>query len=300
MASSSLGLHVDVATTTSSTTIADSPATLNQDFRATSTTLKLLHGYWNRCCHSNNDEWFHRLWELHAGHTRHYHTAVHLLEMCQLFDTASSVMMVCCSSSSSSSSSSHKKNHDDEVLDNDEQHQQQQQPYDTVAILLAIFFHDAVYDATSNSNEEDSASLFHSFATETTTAITETTLRDVMDWIMATKTHQANAGPSSPSNPNLQLFLDLDMAVLGKTNVAYECYASLIRREYQHVPWPDYCEKRASILQKFLQQPHIYSTNLFQTALEQRARENLANEIESLQRGDIPGSAQPSEQALLL
>jgi predicted metal-dependent HD superfamily phosphohydrolase len=267
--SSSLTLTVDEKTTTR---IEDSPATKNLEFQATSATLKLLHGYWNRCCrtnNNNNDEWFYRLWELHTEHTRHYHTAVHLLEMCQLFDAAVSSMRS-------------SFNNLDRIMEEDE-------PYDDTAILLAIFFHDAVYATTSSSNEEDSAKLFRSFAIEA--GIRDETTRDVFDWIMATKTHQASV--INASNRNLQLFLDLDMAVLGKTSAAYIKYASLIRREYDHVPANDYCEKRATILQSFLQQPHIYSTALFQNALEQRARENLQYEIDSLRRGHIPGSAPP-------
>lgn len=278
------------ATTTPCNRIEDAPATTNLDFRSTSTTLKVLHGYWNRCCPSNNDEWFHRVWELHTESSRHYHTAVHLLEMCQLFDTAtSSSRRVVLTSSSSSSSLSRKTSIDNEdIVEEDDQ-----QPYDTKAILLAIFFHDAVYDPTSSRNEEDSAHLFRAFAAETA-AIDNETVRNVVDWIMATKTHQMSSSSSSSPNPNLQLFLDLDMAVLGKTATAYEHYAKLVRCEYQHVPLAVYCEKRATVLAGFLQQAHIYGTDRFQTALEQRARENLANEIESLRRGYILGSAPPS------
>jgi predicted metal-dependent HD superfamily phosphohydrolase len=280
-----------MATTMTTTRIEDAPATTNQDFRSTSTTLQQLRGYWHRCCRRHDshhgDEWFHRVWELHTDNSRHYHTAVHLLEMCQLFDAACASL----AASAAASSSHHHPEAEEEEIDDDAGNNDRHPPlpsYHTEAILLAIFFHDAVYDATSSRNEEDSAHLFRSFAAETA-AIDESTIRDVVDWIMATKTHQVSSS-SLPPNPNLQLFLDLDMAVLGKTATAYAHYANLVRREYQHVPLAVYCEKRATVLQDFLRQPHIYGTDLFRTALERRARENLAHEIESLRRGAILGS----------
>ena len=56
----------------------------------------------------------------------------------------------------------------------------------------------------------------------------------------------------SDDNSNLLNFLDADMAVLGKQPAAYDHYAALIRKEYQHVPHDTYCEKRADILESFL------------------------------------------------
>jgi len=114
----------------------------------------------------------------------------------------------------------------------------------------------------------------------------------------------------------LSLFLDLDMSVLGKSQQAYMSYAGLIRKEYSFVPRTTYCEKRAEILQSFLTtttntttntttttdeknhddddddkqkiQKPIYLSKIFQDAFEDRARQNLTNEIELLQKGTIP------------
>jgi predicted metal-dependent HD superfamily phosphohydrolase len=86
-----------------------------------------------------------------------------------------------------------------------------------------------------------------------------------------------------------QVFLDLDMAVLGKRTDAYLAYAALIRQEFDFVPRDVYCEKRAAILGSFLQQPRIYPSNLFHHALEEQARRNLQTEIDMLNRGIING-----------
>jgi len=79
------------------------------------------------------------------------------------------------------------------------------------------------------------------------------------------------------------------MAVLGKQPMAYLAYAALIRQEYHHVPHAVYCNKRAEILEDFLKQSQIYGTSVFVQALEQRARDNVRQEIQLLRRGQIPG-----------
>lgn len=234
--------------------IADAPTTRNCEFRATSTTLQALRTYWNRC--SNNDEWFHRLWDMHTSHTRHYHTAVHLLEMCELLDIVASTEQI-------------------------------ESSLDTTSMLLAIFFHDAVYDAKSKTNEEDSAELFSSFAK--TVNLDPLVASKVSNWILATKTHQPQHSAVSDDALSLQLFLDLDMAVLGKTAQAYAEYARLIRCEYSFVPLDTYCTTRAKVLELFLQQPTIYGNDHMRNALEVRARDNLASEIQMLRTGIIPG-----------
>jgi predicted metal-dependent HD superfamily phosphohydrolase len=156
------------------------------------------------------------------------------------------------------------------------------------ALVLATFFHDAIYNVHSGTNEEDSAVLFQQFVQELReggVAIARDLEDTVVQMILATQKHQV----SSEHDPLLALFLDLDMAVLGKEATAYDQYAQLIRREYQHVPHDTYCEKRAEILEEFLKQPQIYGTETLLVALEQRARDNLQREIECLRRGEIPG-----------
>jgi predicted metal-dependent HD superfamily phosphohydrolase len=91
--------------------------------------------------------------------------------------------------------------------------------------------------------------------------------------------------------------LDADMSVLGKEPKAYDAYASMIRREYIHVPHQVYCEKRSDILQSFLgdledetKSKSIYLSNDMRSALETQAISNLRREISSLRSGIIPNS----------
>lgn len=197
-------------------------------------------------------EWLSTLWSLHSQPERHYHTAVHLQEMISYYEILKDSPCLA---------------HSD---------------FESNIILLAIFFHDSIYDVHSTTNEEDSAKLFEKFANEL--ALDQTLQKQVVDYILATKKHQV----SQDNTIGMSIFLDLDMAVLGKASNAYQVYANLIRREYDYVPIDTYCDKRAEILTIFLQQERIYGTAILRETWETRARENIQTEIEMLRQGMIP------------
>jgi predicted metal-dependent HD superfamily phosphohydrolase len=202
--------------------------------------------------------WFDRLCQYHKEEHRHYHTLMHLEEMFMYLD-----LVV--------------KSQETAIT-----------PQEEKALVLATFFHDSIYNVHSSTNEEDSAALFQAFMRESTSdgnANHHDIESFVVRCILATKKHEF--APENP--PILNLFLDLDMSVLGKDIQAYMKYASLIRKEYSFVPHEVYCEKRAEILELFLKQPQIFGTHPMLQAFEQRARDNIASEIDMLRRGQIPG-----------
>lgn len=211
---------------------------------------------------SISDAWFHRIYHQHNETGRYYHTAVHLKEMLeylQLLESSKDDTTLLPTSSS--------------------------QWY-----RLAIFFHDVVYNPQSSQNERDSILLFAQFCKELN--LPETTKNVVSTLILATEKHQIihTDGDDNVEDPLQQVFLDMDMAVLGKKTGAYLAYAALIRKEYSFVPRQVYCEKRAAILDSFLKQrPQIYLSDIFHQALEKQARQNLKKEIELLLEGLIPG-----------
>lgn len=152
-------------------------------------------------------------------------------------------------------------------------------------MVLSVLFHDAIYDPKSGTNEEDSAKLFQEFSQEVHLQDDKNLIKTVHRYILATKLHKVQEN----NEEELALFLDIDMAVLGKQQTAYLHYAGLIRDEYNFVDRSVYCEKRAEILEQFLKAPKLYGSNAMSLALEQRARDNLAQEICLLKAGVIPG-----------
>ena len=227
---------------------------------------------WMRCKSNMNRPdvsiiWFQRLCQHYSESHRHYHTLMHLEEMFLYHDLLTQ-----------------------HYYNNHGRQQHATEPMtelDQEAIVLATFFHDAVYNVHSVTNEEDSAVLFQTYVQELRqqgVMIMEGLEPMVLQLILATKQHEV----STENSTCLALFLDLDMSVLGKIPQAYSCYAALIRQEYCHVPHEVYCEKRAMVLENFLKQPQIYGTQIMLEALEQRARDNLEQEIQNLRRGIIP------------
>jgi predicted metal-dependent HD superfamily phosphohydrolase len=201
----------------------------------------------------NSDKWFeNKIVAMHSEPGRFYHTLVHLEEMLGFLEFIVN---------------------ETPMTDG----------FDYESLVLAIFFHDIIYDPKSATNEEDSAQLFQDFWKDAQCDRGDQLKSRVVSNILATKHHNA-----TDDDACTQLLLDMDMAVLGKTKEAYWTYAGLIRREYAFVEHQVYCEERAEVLKGFLEHPQIYGTKVMGDALETRARDNLKAEIESLQKGLIP------------
>jgi predicted metal-dependent HD superfamily phosphohydrolase len=143
-----------------------------------------------------------------------------------------------------------------------------------VAVELAIWFHDAIYDTRAQDNEEHSAELAKGCIAD---AGGSAELREaVAALVMATKTHEPSVHPDAP------LVVDVDLSILGQPKERFLEYEAQIRREYHWVPEETFAAKRAEILERFLARKPIYTTDDFFAKFEQRARINLQNSIRGL------------------
>lgn len=142
-------------------------------------------------------------------------------------------------------------------------------------VRLAVWFHDYVYDSRRQDNEEKSAYLASTILDHERYALLRPRLTEL---IMATKSHHARWG-----DPDCQLLLDADLAILGAAPADYDHYAQAIRREYAWVPEDRYREGRRKVLINFLERPRLYHTPALYERLEQAARTNLTCESEALQ-----------------
>jgi predicted metal-dependent HD superfamily phosphohydrolase len=142
-------------------------------------------------------------------------------------------------------------------------------------VLLALWYHDAVYDTQAKDNEETSAAL----ATTAMRAagIVETCVARVHDLIMATR-HSAE-----PTTADQAILLDIDLSILGAERERFAEYEQQIRNEYAWVPEELYRSGRTQVLNTFLQRPRIYSSVEFFTRYEVRARHNLQEAIDTLE-----------------
>jgi predicted metal-dependent HD superfamily phosphohydrolase len=145
---------------------------------------------------------------------------------------------------------------------------------DTDVVFFAIWFHDAVYNTWKNDNEEKSAALAKTVLSKTN--ISAERLQKVVDYILATKTHETNG------DDDLSFFLDFDMSILGSEETIYDIYTKQISDEYSFYPTFLYNRGRKKVLESFLEKTSIYKTPIFKNLFEQSARANIKGELDSL------------------
>jgi predicted metal-dependent HD superfamily phosphohydrolase len=137
------------------------------------------------------------------------------------------------------------------------------------AVKLAVWLHDVFYDSRASDNEERSAEYAERLCERT--SIPEG--RVVSALIQKTKTHEAG------DDPDAQVLIDADLAILGTSESAYRTYADQIRQEYAWVPESDYRNGRRQVLERFLVKSRIFH---LLGHLEKPARRNIAAEIARL------------------
>jgi predicted metal-dependent HD superfamily phosphohydrolase len=146
---------------------------------------------------------------------------------------------------------------------------------DFKAIQLAIWFHDVIYDPRAADNEERSADYADQALAQL--GIPAATVASVHRLILITKTHE-----TAVADIDGHIILDADLATLGASPAQYDAYCQAIRREYAFVPEPEYRLGRAHILNRFLERPRLYHTQLIFEQRERQARQNMAREIAAL------------------
>jgi len=146
-------------------------------------------------------------------------------------------------------------------------------------IDAAIWFHDLVYQPREKGNEETSAVLAHGILTMA--GVPPHAIAAVTSYVRAS----AHARQSVVSNPNLELFLDIDLAILGRPTHEFENYERGIRHEYNVVAAETFCRVRADILRGFLDRP--FRTEYFERKYGAAARANLEASIARLDAGRI-------------
>lgn len=139
---------------------------------------------------------------------------------------------------------------------------------DPLAVEMALWYHDAVYDPRATDNEARSAELARRAA-------------EAMGWarergdraaaLILVSTHRALA-----EDPDARLFADIDLSILGGPSAIFAKYERQVRVEYAWVPEPAFRAARSAILKSFLDRPSIYATPHFRKKYESMARLNLA------------------------
>ena len=154
---------------------------------------------------------------------------------------------------------------------------------DLLAVELAIWFHDAVYDPQAADNEARSAGLARDWMGKCGAAAALTDA--VGQLILATKSHDATLHADAP------LLVDVDLSILGQPPDRFWEYERQIRDEYSWVDKGMSAARRAEILQRFLARARIYHTALFFHRLETQARTNRRASVQPLSVRTANGSS---------
>jgi predicted metal-dependent HD superfamily phosphohydrolase len=148
-------------------------------------------------------------------------------------------------------------------------------------IELALWFHDAFYDVHRQDNEARSADWAQ--AAVRAAGIAQGVARRVHALVMATCHREA------PTDPDAQLLVDVDLAILGADRARFDESDEQIRREFGHLGDGAFRDGRRAVLRGFLARPRIYSTERFAAAFEASARKNLGRALRRLDAESVTG-----------
>lgn len=151
---------------------------------------------------------------------------------------------------------------------------------DDPAVLLAAWFHDAVYDGAADDEERS--------ATWAERVLPPALATEVARLVRLTEEHR----PADDDSAG-QALCDADLAILAAPGERYAEYARDVREEYAHVPDTDFAAGRVAVLRDLLAKPALFQTARGFELWEVAARRNVGAEIERLERtssgGPIPG-----------
>ena len=148
--------------------------------------------------------------------------------------------------------------------------------YDTVPVLLAAWFHDAVYDGERDAEERSAAWSEDALAD----LVPPDVVAEVARLVRMTETHL----PEDRDDNGCALS-DADLAILAAPVDRYEQYRAAVRQEYAHLPDEVFLPGRADVLRSLADKPHLFHTTYAREHWEAPARANLERELAELTQG---------------
>lgn len=142
---------------------------------------------------------------------------------------------------------------------------------DDVELLLAAWFHDAVYDGDRD-DEERSAALAEQRLEGTGVDVAE-----VARLVRLTEAHDP-----APDDRAGQILCDADLGILAAAPERYRAYAEGVRADYAHIDDEGFRAGRLAVLEDLLGRERLFHTEAARERWEQAARANLRAEAESL------------------
>lgn len=153
-----------------------------------------------------------------------------------------------------------------------------------LALVLAAWFHDAVYEGAPGEDECRSEQLASASLEPLVAAglLTEQELQMVSLLVRATATHELPESADLPAGyepADIQLFLDADMAILAADSARYRRYLRGVRSEYSHFDNEAFRTGRTTFLRSILGRERIFLSEEAFKLWEEPARANLRAEL---------------------
>ena len=153
-----------------------------------------------------------------------------------------------------------------------------------LALVLAAWFHDAVYEGAPGEDERRSEQLAAASLEPLVTAglLSEEELQLVRFLVRTTATHELPESTELPAGYNpadIEFFLDADMAILAAEPARYRHYLRGVRSEYSHFDDEAFRTGRTTFLHSVLERERIFLSERARELWEEPARVNLRAEL---------------------
>ena len=153
-----------------------------------------------------------------------------------------------------------------------------------LALILAAWFHDAVYEGAPGEDERRSEQLAIASLEPLVTAglLSGDELQMVRLLVRATATHELPESANLPAGyepADIQFFLDADMAILAADSARYRRYLRGVRSEYSHFDDEVFRAGRTTFLRSILGRERIFLSEQALKLWEEPAQANLRAEL---------------------
>lgn len=140
-------------------------------------------------------------------------------------------------------------------------------------VLLAAWFHDAVYQGIPLQDEEESARLAEDRLRDA--GLPDADVAEVARLVRLTGDHRPEAGDSDGA-----LLCDADLSILGGDPDEYARYLAAVRKDYAHVGDADFAAGRAAVVRRLLELDPLFHTGRAKELWLDAAQRNLKGELE--------------------
>ncbi|MBE4718539.1 DUF4031 domain-containing protein [Pseudarthrobacter sp. AB1] len=139
-------------------------------------------------------------------------------------------------------------------------------------VLLAAWFHDAVYRGVAGQDEEESARLAKERLADA--GLPADDVEEVARLVRLTSDHRPE-----PGDDNGALLCDADLSVLGGEPEPYARYVAAVREDYAHIGDADFAAGRAAVVRHLLELDPLFHGDRARELWLVAARRNLQGEL---------------------